>query len=388
MTRKFTASAVMNELLLGSPLTRLELATRIGISKQTVGDAIAELGKDGWVVQRGKISGDTGRPASTYAFDEEARFVLGLDLGATRLRIALADFGGNVRAESELMTRDGDGQLIGQMHKAAVALVDSAGISWDRISATAISSPGVINPATGAVEFAPNLPGFYEIEDVLGEFQSRFGHEVVLDNDVNMAAAGEQWLGFGRHLDDFAFLAIGTGVGLGLVIGGELRRGAHGMAGEIGFLPYGADPFDRSSHLRGPLEEAISSDSLTNEYYARTGERIGAPVLFDRAAQGDTTALEVVDIHAQRVAVAASAVTALVDPEMIILGGGIGSQWRFLEPVRTHYSRLSANTALLETSALGSRASLVGAIAAALGHTRRRLFGSRTVMPFQMQAGL
>ena len=168
--------------------------------------------------------------------------------------------------------------------------------------------------------------------------QAELGTKTAFENDVNLAALGEQWQGLGRGVEHFVFLHLGTGVGMGLVLRGELFRGASGAAGEVGYLPLsGTDLTDPSSRRRGPLDAAASATGVV-----ATARKLGmkppltAKRVFAAARDGDTRATRVVAIEAQRIALAVAAVAAVVDPELVILGGGIGGNGDLLvEPVLT-----------------------------------------------------
>ncbi|MBQ1044291.1 MULTISPECIES: ROK family protein [unclassified Micromonospora] len=291
--------------------------------------------------------------------------VAGVDLGGTKLRAALANLDGRVVSEKVQPTDPRGGVAVAaQIDTLLRELAARAGVDWSDVRASAIGLPGVPDPSTGAIELSPNVSDL-EALDVRAELTRRLGHPVVLDNDVNMAAAGERWLGSGRTHRHFVFVAVGTGVGMGIVSNGELVRGARGAAGEISYLPLGTDPFDPGNQVKGALEEAVAGAALAARYRAVSGEQASVPDVFDRAAAGDPLALAAIDEEARLIALAVAAVTAVLDPEAVILGGGIGSRIELVEPVRRWVAALSADVPLIKTSQLGDRAGLLGAIAVA-----------------------
>src|SRR5262249_6840725 len=145
-----------------------------------------------------------------------------------------------------------------------------------------MGSPGVIDPPSGGIVIAPNIPGLDQL-DVQGALRTRLGVEVAIENDVNLAAIGEHWCGGSRGADTFVFIALGTGIGMGLCADGRLLRGARGAAGEIAYLPVGGDPYDARGQRLGTLESAIGSAAIT-ERYAGLGGRDARTVreIFDR----------------------------------------------------------------------------------------------------------
>src|SRR6266704_2372242 len=206
--------------------------------------------------------------------------------------------------------------------------------------------------------------------------RDELGSHVGVENDVNLAAVGEQWKGHGHGVRNFGFLSVGTGVGMGLVLGGELYRGSSGAAGEVAYLPVGADPYDHHVRRRGAFEEATSGAGVVRIAHevgmkgALTPKRV-----FALARKRDPLGLEVVEREERRLALGLAAVAAVVDLELVILGGGIGGNADLLlEPVGTQLRTLSPLRPRLVGSALGDDAVLHGAVATALAAAQDRLF--------------
>jgi len=225
----------------------------------------------------------------------------------------------------------------------------------------------------GTMDLATNVAGLGSTP--LGsELRRKLRTPVSLDNDVNVAALGELHVGVAQRCRTFALLAIGTGVGLGLVVDGRLARGARGGAGEIAFFPIGGDPTTSEAKRRGTFELAVSGSGVQRMLRERLVEfpstrltkRSSARDVFSAAATGDQAGVAVVEQHADLIARGLLALGALIDPEVIVLGGGIGSNPYLLEPVRTAVDRIAPWPLRIETSALGARAGLVGAIHHAL----------------------
>jgi glucokinase len=216
---------------------------------------------------------------------------------------------------------------------------------------------------------SPNVDGLGAVS-LRDELVYRLGHPVVLDNDVTAAAVGERWAGSARGCDDFVFVAVGTGIGMGIVSAGHVLRGAHGAAGEIGYLPLGTDPFDPINQHRGALEEAVAGEKIAARFHAATGTVISTRDVFDLAAQGVPAAVTVIADHGRYLALAISAVTSVLDPALVVLGGGVGSRPELLDPVRAALAELGKAPVEVRTTALGSRASVVGALNLALSAAR------------------
>jgi glucokinase len=296
----------------------------------------------------------------------EGALVLGVDLGGTKVRAAIADSAGDVLAETTAATDARGGRHVAeQIALLARGLVRTAGAAPERVVAGAVGTPGVPDEKSGTLDLSPNLGGLASVS-LRDELAHRLGHPVVLDNDVTAAAVGERCVGSARGCDDFVFIAVGTGVGMGIVSGGRLLRGAHGAAGEIGYLPLGTEPFDPANQHRGALEEATAGERVAARFRAATGMSMSTRQVFDLAARGEHEALTVVDEHARYLALAITAITAVLDPELVVLGGGVGSRPELLGPVRASLAQLGKASVDVRTSSLGNRAAVLGALNLAL----------------------
>jgi len=205
---------------------------------------------------------------------------------------------------------------------------------------------------------------------------AELGTRVGVENDVNLAAVGERWQGLGQGVGNFGFLSVGTGVGMGLVLDGKLYRGSSGAAGEVGYLPIGADPHDRHVQRRGAFEEAAGGAGVVRiAHEAGMKGSLTPKRVFALARKGDPLAERVVETEARRLALGLAVVTAVVDLELVILGGGIGGNADLLlEPVERELRALSPLRPRVVASALGDDAVLQGALATALAAAQDRLF--------------
>jgi len=226
------------------------------------------------------------------------------------------------------------------------------------------------------VAMAPNLPGWGR-HGLVEAVREELGTNVTFENDVNLAALAERAHGHGRNVENFVFLSVGTGVGMALVIDGQVYRGAHGAAGEIAYMPLGmGDPHDPANRRRGAFEEAAAAAGVV-----RMAKKLGMRMpqtpetIFVAARRGNHTASRVVDMEAARLALAIATVTPVLDPELVILGGGIGRNGDLLlEPIEHELKQLLPFRPRVVVSALGEDAVLRGAVATALAVARDRVF--------------
>ena len=347
--------------------SRAELARRSGLSKPTVSLALANAERSGLVREAGQRTGVPGRSAVLYEVRPEAGYVLGLDIGRQYLRGAVADLAGSVLANSEQRTRaTSTSGRIAELIGLADGLCADAGLARSTISLRVIGSPGIYDPQRVAIILAGDLAG-WGMPRVLAELRAAFGEQLVVENDVDAATLAERVHGHGRAVGTFAFVWIGTGVGMGMVIDGSLYRGAHGVAGEIAFMPIsagrGSDPEDE--RRRGMLEAAGSAAAVVRAA-RRAGMRgpVTARRVFEAAAAGDNRAAAVVADEAALVARAACAVVTVIDPELIVLGGGIGQAPGFAAAVAAELRRLAPVMPEVRVSALGTHADVDGCLAA------------------------
>jgi predicted NBD/HSP70 family sugar kinase len=325
----------------------------------------------------GPQHGRRGRSPLAYVVRDDAGFVVGLDIGGTNIRAAAADiFGEPIHAEQEPTTKDGGRALAAQLLAIVSRCVERGRATHDRLLGVGISTPGVVDRDTGRVRLAYNVSAD-GVLDPLAVIGNRFGVPVLLDNNINMAARGEKSFGRARGISTMVFVGVGAGVGMGIIMDDALVRGAHGAAGEIGYLPLVGDPFDPRHRRHGGLEDEIGAAGVLTAFAARAPGRAPSPGsaqdVFELAAAGDEDAEAVIAHVASRLGAAIATVCAILDPELVVLGGGIGTNPMLLSPVRGAAAALVPMTARIETSLLGERAALQGAIAVALHAARTAL---------------
>ncbi len=306
--------------------------------------------------------------------------LFGVDVGGTKLRTALADADGKILAERvEPTVRDSAPGLVERIAAALDDLLAEVGpTARDRpILAAGVALPVGVDPVTGELDSVHNIPGLADADRLRSDLERALGMRVAMDNDANAAALAERAHGVARELDDFAVIALGTGIGVGIVAGGRLIRGSRGMAGEIAFLPVGASSSEPPAVERPPdlrevpaYEAQVAGPGLRDRIDAAVrsgpptrlwiGASVGDATML--AAEGDIVATMLVEDQARALAVGISALVALLDPELIVLSGGVGSLPGLLEPVRRHVARIVRAAPRIETGLLGERGPLVGAL--------------------------
>lgn len=376
VSRRLARRNIFEALLHNGPVSRADLAKITGLSKQTTSEVIDGFEQQAIVRPVGRTSGNIGRTAVLYELSPEGGHVLGVDVGATNLRVAIADISSKVLCETAEPTHPQGGlRVLDQIVKLAVRLARDINSHPRRIRSIVIASPGVANPTSGAIDLAPNIMGLNQL-DVGGILSEKLGSPVCIENDVNLALVGEIWRGCAQGAANVAFISLGSGIGLALSVDGHLVRGSNGAAGEIGYLPLAGGPYGLEAQEHGCLEYEVAAAGIVRRYRDMGGGPVeDARSVFERLERGDEVAAAVINHTAWLVALTAAIIIATVDPKLLVLGGSIGGRPEFAPRVAEQLSRLSARSIEIRSSTLSSRATITGALALALSRLHEDLFG-------------
>jgi glucokinase len=360
--------------------TRPQIARDLGLSASSVSRIVGRLLRSGIVTEEAGPREAPGRPPSRIVFNQRAGAVIGVDLGGTKCHAALADLGGEILAE-RLRPTHGETDPYGTLLGAIADLREEARRRDLPVLAAAVGVPAILDPASGVAVCGPNVQ--WEGFPIVSRLARDLDIPVVVENDVNLAALAQAWRGDGRRVRDFVTISIGTGIGAAVVANGRLVKGHHNAAGEVGYLTLAADQLDQplrggvgdfEDRASGPAiarraRELLASTSAPS--LLRQGEATPARV-FAAAGEGDELARRIVGEVLDAVSLALVAIAAVVDPQRIIIDGGVG---RSLAPYLDHLRRrLQArlwSAPELVISSLGADATVLGAIAAALQILRR-----------------
>jgi predicted NBD/HSP70 family sugar kinase len=373
VVRVINERAVYEEIRRLGTASASQLVEATGLSKATIGLALGSLERVGLISQVGHRMGQVGRAPRLYEIRPDAGWAMAVDVGASWIRLAVADLSGNIAARTDQRVRARAAPALAeQVGELARAASTGLGIELGDITHTVIGFPGIYDAATDRIMAAPNLPGWEEPGSVAA-IRAQLGPAFSIDNDVNLATRAEQEYGAGSGVDNFVFVSIGTGIGMGIVIAGQLYRGSSGRAGEISFLPVG-DLRVASADVRehGILETAASADGVMAAARRLGMSAISAEQVFEAARSGDRAAVRVVQDEASHLARALAAVIAVLDPGLIVIGGGVGGNADLLlAPTKRLLSELLAlSPPTIEMSALGRDAVVLGGLAAGLERAR------------------
>jgi predicted NBD/HSP70 family sugar kinase len=359
--KEINLRTVLDVIRADPPVSRAEIARRTGISKPTVSALLQDLLEMGLVSETVRSELGPTYGALFFAPRPEAAYVLALDVGARRLRAAVADLDGTVRIRRDVTVEGMDApQIVLAASGLAEELCTEAGIDRSALAHATVGVPGVVDRRDRRIWEANNIPALdgFIAQDA---FEAALGLPVTVENDIHLAALGEQRHGTGTDAESFTFLSVGTGVGAGLVLKGELHRGFAGAAGELD-CAVDPDQFDAQDPCAMSLLK-FAVDLLPQE--AAQGP-LTTEQVFALAREGHPGAAAVLDEEARRITGYLAPVAAVVDVELVVLGGGIGLNGDLLlDRVRERLATRLPYPPRVEVSALGDAAVLTGAVSVA-----------------------
>jgi len=285
-----------------------------------------------------------------------ANFAVGVDMGGTNLRIAAIEEQGRLIEKVTLGTKTIQGRdlVLNEMCEA-VRHLSAKYKSSGELLGVGIGVPGIIDLPSGTVRDSPNLPGWSEYP-VRNEIEKRLGAPVILENDANVAAFGEKWLGAGRQVGDMAMLTLGTGVGGGLILHGKIWHGMTGMAGEFGHMTVDPEGQQCGCGNRGCLEQYASATAIVRmareviaagdapelAKAANSDPAFSAREIYNLAIQGDEQARRIFRHVGRALGISLATMINGLNLEMYVVGGGVCSAWEAVSPALFEELRLRA----------------------------------------------
>lgn len=367
-------------------LSRADLARELGLSRSTVSEIVGGLLETGLIAEVGAGPSRGGRRPTLLEFQDEAYVILGVDMGASHVAVALTDLRGRILAwhHQEHPVREDPAGTRPLITRLCDACLDERPGSRDRLVGIGIAVPSPVDPRYPDRLSAAVLPA-WEGESGFGSLLARYHAPVFVDNDANLGAVAERWWGAGRGVEHFTYIKLATGVGAGLMIGGEVYRGATQVAGEIGHISI--DPAGEPCVCgnRGCLTTFVSGAALVARAKALLPRFPGSALAkadvtleaIERAVEGDDPlAVKVVEEAAHHLGVAIAGLLNLMNPGAVILGGGLTRAGdHLLVPLREAVMRRTLVSSVaaseIRMSELGPRAIALGAatlvLASALG---------------------
>lgn len=383
------ARTVLNLVWKRRAVSRAGIARNTGRSRSTISEVVGRLLGTGLVAEVGAGESRGGRRPILVGFQDDAGVILGVDVGATHISVILTDLRGRTLAWRERA------HPVRSDPKGAEALITGLGeaclAEWNgersRLMGIGVAVPSPVDPDSPDRVLERVLPA-WRGHSVLDRLNSVFGVPIFVDNDANLGAVAERWWGEAVGIDDFVYLKVATGVGAGIMIGGEIYRGATGVAGEIGHVAIDPSGPECVCGNRGCLATFVGTRQLVDRAGALlarypdsilAGTELDISAIEDAAVSDDPLALKVVNEAAVRLGIVVAGVLNLLNPGSVILGGSLARAGdRLVKPLReavaTRTLVASAAASDIRTSDLGERAVALGAathvLVAALANPR------------------
>ncbi len=361
--RRRNLSLVLHAVAAEGPLSRAAVAGRIGLTRAAVSSLVDELVRAGLLMELGREqSGGVGRPGSALSLSDRGPAGVGAEIGVDHLSVAAVDLRGKVRARA---TAEGDNRgrppepvlkELGALLRRVGEAVHGEGL---RPAGVAVAVPGLVARDTRTVVRAPNL-GWWDVDPAA---VLPCGPQLTVDNEANLGALAELWIGGNPAPRDFVHVSAEIGIGAAVVVDGRLLRGAHGYAGELGHVPVRPEGPRCACGGRGCLEQYAGEEAVLRAAGLTT---TGRPVrlLADRAAAGDPDVLRALRGAGAALGIALAGAVNLLDPRAVVLGGALSrlSPW-LLPSLERELSRRTAEAArpTVTVSGLGSDGPLLGA---------------------------
>lgn len=367
LIKAINEGAVLNLVRDHGPISRSEIAALTGLTPPTVASMLDALAAQGIIQPVGLGASTGGRKPLLYEFNADAEHVIGVDMGGTKTAGALTNLAGRVIASAELTRETGPPDPFDRL----TAVIDQLRQQSDRkIRGIGLGVAGVVSLTEGTVTLAPGLG--WSAFPLGARLEERYGLPVFLDNDVNAILLGERWFGAAREAQDVLCVAVGTGIGAAMLLGGQIYRGANEAAGEVGHFI--TDPRAAGRSRQGDvgcLEWEAAGPGIARRGSAALGRPVTAPELMFLAGEGDLAARAVVDETARQLGVALANMACLLNPELIILTGGVMRSGELLrKPICDTVARLVPYPPRILLSELDHRAGVLGAVALVLEASR------------------
>lgn len=382
LMQKLNTSLVLEVIQEQGPISRSELARLTNLSNPAVSALILPLLEDGIVKEIGTASSTGGRPARLLQFNAKAGYLVGVDVGGTKMAGAVVDLAGNIMHRQSCGSAKGieSVEILISLIQDLMRLSDFPPEDFRGIG---IGIPGVTDANGQKVSFAPGIG--WENLDIGGLVGERFGVPVFVDNDVNCFARGELWRGSLKGVTNGVAVTIGTGIGVGLVLNEQVYKGTHSAAGEVGYWLLGAlGPIKKASGF-GPLEsiaagpgiaaqaiEQLRKDSSIGQVLRRLVDQnidqITAKDVFEAALMGDSYCQSIVDQTTKYLGILMANMASLLDVEKIVIGGGLSKAGnQLVVPIRDIVEKLSPYPPKIEISQLQEDGAILGSVSGVLG---------------------
>lgn len=370
----FGAGELFQILRDGVPRTRSELSALTGLSRATVSARIDELLKAGLITPMSDAVSTGGRPPARVAFNPGARIVAAADFGATHVTVAVINLNGDVLVDNRLDWDIATGPIasLDRLTDTFGEMIRESGRTADELVAIGIGLPGPVEHATGRPTSPPIMPG-WDGYDVPAHLKASFDVPVLVDNDVNVMALGEQSKGW-PDSGDLIFVKVSTGIGAGIISGGMLQRGAAGSAGDIGHIAISRDEniVCRCGNI-GCLEAVAGAPAIVAALKEEGLELAGASELMAAVRSADLRAMRAIREAGRNLGHVLNMCVSIINPSLIVIGGSLAESAELLiagvrEVVYSRSMPLATQHLTIAHAKVGPEAGVIGAGMLAIEH--------------------
>lgn len=384
LMQQLNTSLILDLIKNQGPISRAELAKLTKLSNPAVSAITTSLLEEGWVEEIGIAQSTGGRPARLLQFNPRAGYLIGVDIGGTKMAGAVVDLAGNIIARQIVSSKGGGEQAINSINRLTdliLTLQNEVKSPKDSFKGIGLGIPGVTDPKGQKVRLAPGIG--WENVDIGQVLTEKFGVPLFADNDANCFARGEVWRGALQGVQNGIAITIGTGIGVGIVINGYVYQGSHSASGEVGYWLLGSlGPIERHQGF-GPLEslasgtgvatqaqQALQDFSLKSSLRERVGNdlsKLTAQHVFEEALQGDDYAQQLVEKTTTLLGILLANMASLLDVEKIVIGGGVSKAGeQLVSPIQEIVKKLTPYPPEITISKCQEDAAILGAVAGVL----------------------
>lgn len=362
-------TAILELIRNEGPISRSNIASTLRISSTSVIQIVDELLESNFVCDTEASELIEGRQMPLVKMNDENNISISIDLGGTKIYAVVMDLKGNILIDKEVVNYNYKGEeaycFLCDIIRELFGFSQKTGKNLLGIS---IGLPGITDKDNSVVEWAPSLN--WRDFPIKQKLESDFHMNVEIANDVNLAALGEAWFGEGQSISEFAFISIGTGLGSGIVKDHTIFSGAHNMAGEIGYFNFDKHSLRKSYPSFGPLEMMASGTGITNRAKKHLKsvmseeelKKVTGQYVFEACRKGEKWAIEIIDDMADYLSMAIISICSMIDPEAIIIGGGISNAADlYINRVKENLQNTKYNNIPVQISKLAKQATVLGA---------------------------
>jgi len=383
LLRKLNESAVLELIRQDGPITRSDVSQHLHLSLPTITRIVTDLIEENLVRELSPADSRGGRRPALLEFNYRANLVIGVYVGQ-RLIGALADLNGQIIERRSAPSLPGEAgiekliALIKELHAHAASL----GLA---VRGAGIGVPSIVTYPGGVVALAPGL-GWRNLP-LKERLQQALDFPVLVENEVNLIALGESWRGAGQGIRNLICISLGTGIGAGLILGGQLYRGSHSAAGEVGYLIPNTQYLGERVNGFGTMESLADRNGMVerarmhlaagarSSLSGRSDPEVTAEAVLEAAGAGDPLACSVVSETADYLGIAIANLVCIIDPERIVLSGDLAEYaGLFVAPIRSRIEGLVPAMPEIVVSGLRTDAAVLGAVAVVMRETSDALF--------------